>query len=99
MARQVGALRFVYYAFWDNCSVTLCAEPLVTGGPPGKISASQRAMLIRSFERWMAFSHPEWRDGPDAGGVLDWDLRTDVHTHRHWGYALHLVKSTDTGSE
>jgi len=24
-ARQVGALRFVYYAFWDHCFVTLCA--------------------------------------------------------------------------
>jgi hypothetical protein len=99
MARQIGALRFVYYAFWDHCFVTLCAEPLVTGRSLGTISEFQRALLIRSFKRWMACSHPEWRDGPDAGGVLDWDLRTNVHRHRHWGYRLHLVKSADIGTE
>jgi hypothetical protein len=99
MAQQVGALRFVYYAFWDNCFVTLCAQPLTAAGSLVKISAPVRATLIRRFQGWMALTHPEWLDGPDAGGVLDWDLRTNVHTHRHWGYGLHLVKSTDdTGS-
>jgi hypothetical protein len=96
MARQIGALRFVYYAFWDHCFVTLCAEPLATGGALGTISRPLRERLMRSFERWMALTHPEWRDGPDAAGVLDWNLRTDAHTHHHWGYALHPVHSIDT---
>jgi hypothetical protein len=95
LAHQVGGLRFVYYAFWGQCFVTLCAEPLATGGSMTRISAALRTRLIRAFQHWMALTHPEWRDGPDAGGVLDWDLRTNAHRHRHWGYGLHPLKSTE----
>jgi hypothetical protein len=95
LSQQVGALRFVYYAFWGNCFVTLCAEPLAPDGAPVELPATVRARLIRAFQRWMALTHPGWREGPDAAGILDWDLRTPAYAHRHWGYRQQFFRSGD----
>lgn len=95
LSQQVGALRFVYYAFWGNCFVTLCAETLAPNGVFLELPVILRARLIRAFQRWMALTHPGWRDGPDAAGILDWDLRTTAYAHRHWEYKQKFFSSGD----
>ena len=95
--RQIASIRFVYYAFWDTCHVTLCATSVVPDGGHVELAPRLRRRLLRAFLRWMSLVYPEWTDGPDAGGVFDWDLTCDAFTHRHSGFRQQLVRSTIGG--
>lgn len=95
--REVVSIRFVYCAFWGFQLVTLCATPFESTGRKIELPPEVRDRLFRVFVRWMSLRHPDWMDGPDVGGVLDWDLRLETCTHRHCGYAQYFVQACHHG--
>lgn len=90
LEHQVESLRVVYYAFWGHRFVTLCATP-IDARASIELPARLTNGLRRLFERWMTLTHPKWADGPDAAGVLDWNLRGGTVVHRHTSYQQQFV--------
>lgn len=91
LAHGVAHLRMVYFASADECIVTLVGTPVEGRIAPLDLPEGLRARLLKLFRAWMHTAHPDWTHGPDAGGVLDWDVRESTFAHRHSGYRVQLV--------
>lgn len=97
LEHPVASLRIVYYAFEGHRFVTLCAIPIHAQSGLIELPARLTYGLLRLFERWMALTHPQWAHGPDAAGVLDWNLRLDTFAHRHSSYRQQLFSTSHRG--
>jgi hypothetical protein len=97
LEHRVASIRIVYYASGGHRFVTLCATPIDAQNALIELPACLTDGLLRLFERWMALTHPQWADGPDAAGVLDWNLRVDTFAHRHSSYRQQLFSTSHRG--
>ena len=88
LAGEVTCLRVVYFASAHEVYVTLSATPKASRTEPLDPDERLRALLLRLFLAWMSIAEPDWNDGPDAGGLIDWDLRANTFTHKHSGHRL-----------
>jgi hypothetical protein len=82
----VTHLRVVYCALAGARLVTLCAIPRTLNAQPVSLPAPLTSILLRAFLRWMALTYPQWLEGEESVGTLDWGMETSEFTHRHGGY-------------
>jgi hypothetical protein len=92
LAHQIASLQFVYYAFAGLRFVTLCATPIDASGGRIELPERMRTRLLRAFLRWMSLRQPDWTDGPDAAGLLRWELRRNGFAHRHYGHTQQFFR-------
>jgi hypothetical protein len=85
---DVTHLRLVYFAGAEELLVTLLATPNAWRTTPLELDDRVKSCVLRLFHAWMSIAQPDWSDGPESAGVLDWDLRANTFTHRHSGYRL-----------
>jgi hypothetical protein len=85
---DIRHLRAVYFASEREVLVTLTATPKDSRTSPLDLDDRVKGVLLKLFLAWMGISQRGWNDGPDSGGVLDWNLRANTFTHKHCGYRL-----------
>jgi hypothetical protein len=85
---EIAHLRVVYCALAGTRLVTLCATPRTPDSGSVSLPSSVTSKLIRAFLKWMAHSYPEWWEGEESAGTLDWKVDTSEFMHRHSGYQV-----------
>jgi hypothetical protein len=85
---EIAHLRVVYCALAGARLVTLCAIPRIPDTGPVTLPSSLTSKLLRAFLKWMAHSYPEWWEGEESVGTLDWKVDTSEFIHRHGGYQV-----------
>ena len=94
---DISHLRVVYFASAQEVLATLSASSKTARTCPIDLDTGMRGRLRKLFFAWLSISQPGWNDGPDAGGVLDWDLRANAFTHKHIGYRLETFRTVLRG--
>jgi hypothetical protein len=96
--RGIGHLRIVYCGFSGERLITISAKPREDSQVLRSVSPGVRAALVRFFLRLVSARHPDWvQDQDGAGGVFEWDLRSNTLQHRHIGYTRRCERTCREG--
>jgi hypothetical protein len=96
--RGIGHIHIVYCGFNGERSMTISARPREDSQGLRGLSPGVRAALVRFFLRLVSARHSDWAHDQDgAGGVFEWDLRSNTLRHQHIGYERRCERTCREG--